>query len=107
MKILIRSFLLCAMVISSTIIVAAEQLHSVKPARGFVPNETVAIEIAVAVLRPIYGSQTIEGEKPFRAGLHDGIWRVEGSLLPNRVGGVALVEISQSDARIIRVTHSR
>lgn len=85
----------------------AEDSHSVKPPDGFVPSQAVAIDIAVTILRPIYGSAKIDSEKPFRATLTNGVWKIQGSLAPNRVGGVALVEIQQSDARILRVTHGR
>jgi len=69
---------------------------------GYVPNEETAIRIAVAVWIPIYGKETIENEKPYKAILKDGVWYVRGSLpLPPPgqaiFGGVAHAAISKED----------
>ena len=49
---------------------------------------------------------TIYQEKPFVARLKDGIWTVEGSLPKQYIkGGVAIVEISKDDGRILRASH--
>jgi hypothetical protein len=76
-----------------------------KPKAGFVPNEKTAIAIAVAVWSPIYGEEKIQNEKPFKAVLKDGVWRVEGTLPAGYLGGVAEAEISKEDARILRISH--
>jgi hypothetical protein len=81
--------------------------HSVVPAKGFVPNEQTAIQIAIAVWSPIYGAENIEQKRPFRAVLRGEVWAVEGSLPPNYRGGVPLAEISKKDGRILRVTHGK
>jgi len=81
--------------------------HSVTPKDGFVPNEQVAIQLAVAVWTPIYGSENIERQKPYKTWLENGVWHVAGQLPKNMVGGVAMAEIQKSDAKIIRVSHSK
>ena len=81
--------------------------HSYIPDTGFVPDERTAIQIAEAVLTPIYGADAVKQERPFTATLKDGSWTVVGSLPPGSVGGVALVEISRKDGRIQRVSHGR
>ena len=83
------------------------QAHSYFPPAGFVPNEVTAIRIAKAVLTPVYGEDKIRSEEPFVATLKDGIWTVEGQLAPGLAGGVALVEISKVDGKIIRMTHGK
>ena len=87
----------------------AQTPHSFMPKEGFVPTAEVAIRIAVAVWEPIYGQDNIERQKPYTAKLVNGVWRVEGYLppAPDRLGGVALAEISQTDGRVLRVSHGQ
>ena len=77
---------------------------------NYVPNADTAIKIAEAIWLPIYGDDILT-QKPFIADLRDGVWYVSGSLvgLPNEkiVGGVAYIEIQQSDCKILKVTHSK
>lgn len=81
--------------------------HNVKPARGLVPDAPAAIAIAVAVWTPIYGASKIASEKPYVARLEHGQWTVRGSLPEGWLGGVAIAVISQSDGRVLRVSHGR
>jgi hypothetical protein len=84
------------------------------PSKGFVPDEATAVRVAEAVLIPVYGVKQIESERPFRAKLKKGVWTVEGTLrcsdgkggfTTDCVGGVATVQISKHDARIISMIH--
>ena len=50
------------------------------PEDGYVPNEEVAIKIAVAVWTPIYGTRKIDQEKLYKATLKQDIWHVTGGL---------------------------
>jgi len=56
-----------------------------------------------------YGEKTIDEERPLMAELHDGIWVVEGTFKcpggEHCKGGVAVIEISKDDGRILRVSH--
>ncbi len=80
----------------------------VKPKDGFVPDAATAIKIAVAVWEPIFGERQIAGEKPFRARLlTNTVWKVEGSLPPQSMGGVATAIIAKDDGKIIYVSHSK
>ena len=87
-----------------------------RPARNYVPNSEAAVAIAEAVLIPVYGRKKIESERPFKATLKDDIWTVGGTLYcsngkpatdkpPTCLGGVAVVEISRKDGRIISMVH--
>jgi hypothetical protein len=78
--------------------------HTHKP---YVPDAETAIRIALAVWEPIYGKKLIAAEKPYRAALNDGVWRVEGSLREGSIGGVARADISATDGTILRVTHGQ
>ncbi|HZP78404.1 MAG TPA: NTF2 fold immunity protein [Pseudolabrys sp.] len=77
------------------------------PITNLVPDEKTAVAIALAVLIPIYGQRQIWHEMPFRAKLNDDVWRVEGSLPSGYVGGVAEIEISKEDARVISIIHGQ
>ena len=77
------------------------------PVEGYFPTAEVAIRIAVAVWEPIYGTQAIAEEKPYKATLAEGVWTVEGTLPERKKGGVALAEISKRDGRILRVAHGK
>src|SRR6516164_11802902 len=76
---------------------AADAPHAgVKPKGGFVPDSATAIKIAVAVWEPIYGQKQIADEKPYRAKLlTNTVWKVEGSLPADTVGGVATAFIAK------------
>ena len=86
----------------------ADALHSYVPKNGFVPNGTVAVAIADAVLTAIYGNDVISAERPLQASLSGDVWTVTGApLKPGWLGGVAHIEIAKTDGRILRVTHGR
>lgn len=87
---------------------ASSSEHSYVPPNGFVPDENTAIRIAEAVLSPIYGEKRVSQERPFTATLKNGVWTVEGHLPSGyNLGGVAEVQISKVDGRVLRVTHSK
>lgn len=86
--------------------------HSYLPPNGFVPDSMTAVRIAEAVLAPIYPVKVLNAERPFKARLSGDTWTVEGTLPRGArgfvsVGGVAVVEISKTDGRILRVSHGK
>ena len=83
------------------------QEHSVTRTNGYVPDAKTAIKIAVAVWEPIYGEKQIAKEKPYKATLTNGVWVVEGTLHGASKGGVAVAEVSKSDAKILWVSHGK
>lgn len=78
-----------------------------KPKVGYVPDDQTAIAIAIAVWTPIYGKDKIEGEKPYKAQLKNGVWTVTGSLPEGFDGSVAEADIARDDGRILRVIHGQ
>jgi hypothetical protein len=101
-----------AAVLAIAAVVIAEGKHNYKPIEGYVPDEATAIRIAVAVWIPIYGEKKIEGEKPYRAKLDNGVWTVEGSLPKSKgsgivLGGVVEAEIAKDNGCILRVSHGK
>ena len=88
------------------------------PERDYVPNSETAIAITEAVLIPVFGKKQTESERPYSATLNGGVWTVTGTLrcadgkpqvatLPTCVGGVAKVQISKKDARIVLMEHGK
>ena len=77
------------------------------PPNGLVPNAETAIAVAVAIWLPIYGTEEIQEQRPFKAKLIKGIWHVEGSLPPGVPGGVAEARISKKDGRVLYVYHGK
>jgi hypothetical protein len=77
------------------------------PEDGYVPNEEVAIKIAVAVWTPIYGAKKIAQEKPYKAKLKQDIWHVTGSLRDGLKGGAAEMYLCKYNAKILGVTHGK
>jgi hypothetical protein len=98
-------YLFSLMLFLSTL--AFAQIPSFKPDGGFVPDEATAVAMAIAVLKPIYGADHIERERPFTAKLEDGIWHVYGTLPPNTAGGTAEAWIAKDDGRVLRVAHGQ
>jgi|ERR1035438_316534 hypothetical protein len=76
-----------------------------KPKDGFVPTEEVAIKIAVAVWEPWYGVERVASEKPYKAGLTNGVWTVESTIRSD--SSPATAQISKADGRILGVGFGR
>jgi hypothetical protein len=84
------------------------------PKEGFVPSAEVALNIAEAVLNPVYGKELIISERPFKATLNGDVWMVIGSVPcdnppPGAVcpGGSAEVRISKKTGQILYMSHSQ
>ncbi len=83
-----------------------------RPPRG----ADTAINVAEAVLVPVYGKEKIESERPFTAKLKGEVWTATGTLhcpdgeggtTTSCVGGVAIVEIPKLDGRILSMVHGK
>ena len=92
--------------------------------KDMVPNETLAVKIALLLLESFYG-KNIYNEKPFRVVLSDSVWIIETSLTSSsqnidssrvnhdieRVkitcGGVGHVEINKHTGEIYSVYHTK
>lgn len=98
------AFVICGA--AGLVVTASQKSVSYVPPNGFVPDETTATRIAEAVWIPIWGEQSVSGEKPFVATLNGDVWTVRGTLKAGP-GGVAEAEISKRDGRILRVAHGQ
>ena len=88
--------------------VASLSAQSYVPPKGYVPDSETAVEIAEAVLVPVYGKAMIDRERPFKASLRDGVWTVTGTMHCSRCdGGVATVKIVKLDGRVLSMIHGK
>ena len=74
-------------------------------AGGLVPDKKTAINIAEAILFPIYGERNIRDERPYQVSLKEGKWTIEGTLTRGFVGGVFHIVIRQRDACVVEISH--
>jgi hypothetical protein len=84
-----------------------------------VPDATTALSIAEPALIKVYGKRQIDYERPLIATLEDGIWSVRGTLCcpdskGRRIcevgrceGGVAELNLRQSDGKILSTSHGK
>jgi hypothetical protein len=85
----------------------AKRLRSDHPKAGFVPNAEVATRLAEAVATGLYGEERAKHEQPYRARLQGNVWTVIGTLPPLALGGVAIIQISKEDGRILFAHHTQ
>jgi len=89
-----------------------------------IPNDTIAVRVALALLSSYYGNSVYE-EKPYKVALfNDSVWVVETTLLPVNeddyidpktgdvmlsltVGGVGHVEIDKRNGKIYSCYHTK
>ena len=83
------------------------------PKEGFVPTPEVALQIAEAVLTPVYGKKIVTAERPFHATLEKGVWIVKGTVPCSGApigavcpGGNAEIWISKNNGQILYMIHS-
>ena len=87
--------------------------NSEVPANGFIPDEKTAVEVGVAIMKPIFGEKLLHDEGPFKAALSGDTWTVFGSLPKPRnshetvVGGTATIELSKKDGHVLQVWHAK
>ena len=101
------ALLLVAGALLATTAASQQPAHSYMPPNGFIPDSLTAVRVAAAILTPIYGQEQIRRELPLVASLSDSTWTVHGSLPGGRAGGVASIQLSKRDARVIRVSHGK
>jgi len=109
-----RATLLLLLLMASGLPAQESQLSGVR-----VPDAATALRIAEPALIKVYGKNKIDDEKPLTAKLENGVWKVYGTLCcPNRnggrtcesgkcVGGVAALELRQSDGKILSISHTK
>ncbi|HWQ90058.1 MAG TPA: NTF2 fold immunity protein [Clostridia bacterium] len=81
----------------------------VTPSNGFVPDGRTAVKIAEAVIEPVFGASCLTNERPFKARLIGGVWRVTGyePITNEWMGGVAEVHIDKTNGCILLLTHGK
>ena len=84
-----------------------KSIDLVQPRRGIISNAQTASAVALAYLLPVYGRETIQGQLPLRATLHDQIWTVTGVLPPGSIGGSATITLCQRNGAVLSMIHSK
>lgn len=77
------------------------------PKAGYVPDDSTAVNIALAVWKPIYGDGIYENQ-PFNVSIYkDSLWLDYGTL-PDKysVGGVPYAFIDRKTGKVIKVIHT-
>jgi hypothetical protein len=87
------------------VVIAGCCSRSLIPRGDLVPDSETAIAIAQALIKAQYGEEELKSELPLKATLSNDIWIVKGTLPKGWVGGVAVVKISKTDARIRQLHH--
>jgi len=79
-----------------------------RPTDGFVPTAEIAIRVGEVVASALYGETTATRERPFRARLRGDVWTIMGTPNPpGAYGGVAIIQISKNDGRILFAHHTQ
>jgi hypothetical protein len=100
----------------SVLVVAALAFGKGHRPYGYVPDSAAAMKIAEVELSHVYGKRQIKSELSLSAQLTDDVWTVWGSLhCPDGKGrttdmclaGVAKIEISNADGRILSISHTQ
>ncbi|MCL1868055.1 MAG: YbbC/YhhH family protein [Paludibacter sp.] len=76
------------------------------PREGIIPNAEIAYKIAQTLFYSFFDNKMLDSEKPFQVNLKNGVWIIEGDW-KGRVGGVAYIEIQQSDGKILTFNHTK
>ena len=69
---------------------------------GYVPDIETATRVAEAVWLPVFGAETVESQKPFRAELLQDKWLVRGAVGTGS-GETLFVRIAKADCRILEM----
>ncbi len=82
------------------------------PLKGYVPDAKTAIQVAKAILIAHYGENQIKQELPLRVTQKVNVWRIEGTLKKpwfgdTVMGGVAEIEISAIDGKVLNMCHGQ
>ena len=68
-----------------------------------ISDEATAIRVAEAIVASRYNLKTMEGERPYKANLSQGVWHVWGTVPKDAFGETIFVDINQKDGCIMRV----
>ena len=85
-----NKYLFGLIIVVAIIVIVILPKRGYMPKSGMVPSSTIVIEIAEAVLIPIYGETQILQQKPYVVTYNSfrKTWKVEGGLLLGALGGV-------------------
>lgn len=86
--------------------ISLRNAKSIRPQKGFVPDESTAVKIGQAVASAQYGEARVLQEMPFHARLYGDTWTVKGTLHPvGALGGTAVIKLRKTDGKILFMMH--
>jgi hypothetical protein len=85
----------------------ASRIGFYQPPTGIVSTPKNASRVAEIYLSSVYGSDQIKSQLPFDITAENGVWLVTGKLPRGFVGGVAEIEICQSNGLVLRIAHGK
>jgi hypothetical protein len=80
---------------------------SMAKSMDLIDNPQVAKDIAKIILIKMYGVGEIERQEPFIVTDNRDAWRITGTLKPEFLGGVAIIEIRKRDGAVIFINHGK
>jgi len=108
---------ICGLLISIAFTLSAQNAPPASSAR--VPDAATALSIAEPALTKVYGKRQIDYERPLTATLEGEIWSVYGTLccpdskrhrrceVGRCLGGVATLNLRQSDGKVLSISHGK
>lgn len=78
-----------------------------KYTKDILPDSLTAIRVAEAVLVPIYGKESVDSGKPYKATKKDDVWVIRGTLPKGKNGGVAEIVLSKKNGSVISICHGK
>ena len=88
--------------ISASILRTPAQSPSPSPS-VIIPDESTAIRVAEAIFATKYNVKTMEGERPYKAHLSQGVWLVWGTVPKDAMGQTLFVQIDQKAGCVLRM----
>jgi NTF2 fold immunity protein len=104
---LVFSFAACCTFVLMTSVGDAQNASELFERKGgLVPDKQTAVQIAEAILFPIYGEKNIRAQRPYQIKLRNGKWIIDGAPPPpGFAGGSFHIIILQRDARVLELGH--
>jgi hypothetical protein len=74
---------------------------------GLLSNQESAIGVAEPIVFKLFGEDKIKSQRPYEVYQIDGYWVIKGTISSSKDGGTFNIILNTSDARVIKVWHTR
>ena len=76
-----------------------------QPPDGMLGTDAIAKDVALRYLREVFPED--DHLEPLTTSLENGVWKFHGYLEKGAMGGVAYIELCQSNGRVLTVYHTQ